>query len=315
MQVFNTLCPIWALLILGAVLGARGFVSKGFIEELNRLIYYVAMPALIVEKLAGATIAGGDALRVYGVFMLGTVACLFLGLGVAWLLKLPRNAYGTFTQAAFRGNLALIGLPVMLFHLSITENPRAEEIETVAVLTLGMIMISYNVLSIIVLQASRDLEEEARRQVVRSTLFRVIKNPLILASLTGAAIAFLQWELPLALDRSLELTAEMTVPASLICIGGRLGVSQLSGQVRPATIAALMKVALVPVLVFLSSLLLPLDQDLLFIAMVFGACPAAAASYVMASELGGDPVLASSSIFLSTILSAASLSVMLILFN
>ncbi len=47
------------------------------------------------------------------------------------------------------------------------------------------------------------------------------------------------------------------------------------------------------------------------IALVLASCPTAAASFVMARQMGGDEALASGSIVLSTVLSAASLAIVL----
>jgi hypothetical protein len=51
------------------------------------------------------------------------------------------------------------------------------------------------------------------------------------------------------------------------------------------------------------------------IAVLLAATPTAAASYVMAQELGGNPRLASSIIILSTLFSAVSVTLLLLLLS
>ena len=64
MVVVNTLVPLLALITLGAALRRWNFAQPGFFRETNRLLYWIAMPALLFYQTAEATIQPGAALRV-----------------------------------------------------------------------------------------------------------------------------------------------------------------------------------------------------------------------------------------------------------
>ena len=96
-----------------------------------------------------------------------------------------------------------------------------------------------------------------------------------------------------------------------MCIGGSLATTPLQGRRSWIVTAALLKVAVLPALVFLLSRfagLGPLEQRT---ALVLSSCPTAAAAFVMARQMGGDEALASGSIALSTLLSTISLAIAL----
>ncbi|MDP6952905.1 MAG: AEC family transporter, partial [Alphaproteobacteria bacterium] len=49
--ILAALLPIFALIALGAVLRRTGFPGDGFWYPLERLIYFLLFPALLVERL------------------------------------------------------------------------------------------------------------------------------------------------------------------------------------------------------------------------------------------------------------------------
>jgi predicted permease len=95
---------------------------------------------------------------------------------------------------------------------------------------------------------------------------------------------------------------------ALLCIGGALATTPVRGSRGWILAAALLKVAVLPGIVFVLGTLAGLGPRDLRIAVVLAASPTAAASFVMARQMGGDEPLASGSIALSTALSAASLA-------
>lgn len=332
-QIINSLVPLFALILLGAALALGGFLKEEFLKQLNRLIYFISLPALIVGKLSVATFQGESALRVFLAIFLGCMAALALSYALCWLLRLPWANYGTFAQAVLRGNLALVGLPVLVYDLRQQNVPEAEEIISVALLALGMIMVLYNVTSVIVLIGSQQRlgsksrhgeepqsqEEAATPRPGKTRLFQrmtkmVVTNPLIIAAVIGSLLSLFTVPMPEFALSALDLAGQIAVPAALISIGARLGNTRITGRVFYPLAAALMKVAVVPVLTYFAARLLGLSEQEMIVVMIFGACPTAVASYIMACELRGDPELAGGAIAISTLLSGISLAVAMVVF-
>ena len=98
---------------------------------------------------------------------------------------------------------------------------------------------------------------------------------------------------------------------ALTCIGGSIAFIKLGKNIAGMAAAVCIKLVLVPGFVFALGTILGLATVDLRIAMVFAACPTAAAAFVMARQMDADEAVASGSIVLSTIFSALALPVAL----
>lgn len=305
MQILDSLAPVFLLIALGSILVRSGFLQKEFLRGLNDLAYWVGLPAVIFLEIARADLETGGFWSVLGVFGGGTAVAI----GGSWIairaLRLPRVSQGTFIQAGFRGNLAFIGLPVVLFAFGDAAGAHREQTLAAAVLVLAPILIAYNVVSVFVLCASHSGDAG---DLMKRTVRQVATNPLILASIGGLMAALLGISFPTFLNRSLEALSRLALPLALICIGGSLVIVPVKSRLSTATTASLVKVALAPAAGLAIGLVFGVNRPLMLVAMIYLACPTAAASYVLARQLGGDEALAASSVVISTVLSLVSLA-------
>ncbi len=264
---------------------------------MNRLTYWFGLPALLIHRIAAASPNFGDVTGLLAVLTLTTL----LGAAAAWIvarvLRLPAGSVGTFVQGAFRGNLAFIGLPVVLYAFSGSGSAGAE---SSALLTFGPAVVLYNVLAVAVLLASSSRGEG--RGALRWTLYGLISNPILLACLLGLALSLSGLELPHLVTRALSALGQMALPLALICIGGALHWTEIRGQLGWAAAGAFMKVALLPTAGLLLAWALGLSPAHTRIVGILLACPVASASYLLATQMKGDGGLASSMIMMSYIM-------------
>ncbi|MBP7142037.1 MAG: AEC family transporter [Opitutaceae bacterium] len=300
MEIFNILGPIFLLIALGGALQRAGFFDTGFLSGANKLTYWVGLPALIFISLMKADHADVS----MGRLLLTLVLATLLSSGLAWLtaraIGVKQGVEGTWAQAAFRGNLTFVGLPLILTTPGLPV--------TAAILTLAPLLVIYNGLSVSLLLLSRHRGAEG---IGRMLAKEIARNPIIVASLAGGAAYLLDLTLWLPIHRSIDLISGMAVPLALICIGGALVLTPLRGNRRLAVYAAIFKTAVSPLIGYGAGRLAGLGQGELKVVLILMACPTAAASYTMVRELGGDENVAASSIVMSTLLSMASLSIIL----
>src|SRR5690606_10074952 len=110
-----------------------------------------------------------------------------------------------------------------------------------------------------------------------------------------------------AIARSLDALSRLALPLALLSIGGSLVVVPVKGRLGPALASSLLKVAAAPLAGIAAARLLGAVPEVTIVAVIFLACPTAAASYVLARQLNGDEALAAASVVVSTILSLVSL--------
>ncbi len=310
-QTFQTLFPVFAVIGLGYGLTKRGFLTNPFLEELNKLVYWICLPSLIVVNLDRASNLAEGSLAIIVVYFAATFCVMGSAFLIAWLLKLQRWQTGTFVQGSFRGNLAFIGIPILVYALRDLEPARVSDILAKAVFVFAPIMILYNVTSVMILQRS---QQGADTGTLLRTLKNVLINPLVLAALSGLCLYLLPVDLPVFFGDTLEFIGRTAAPMALVCVGGGMALTSMEGRYRSASWSAILKVFATPLFAWLISLPFNLTEIELLILMIFSATPTAVASYVMAKQLHGDGAMASGSIIISTLLSMISLSIVVSLF-
>ncbi|MGB5812640.1 MAG: AEC family transporter [Polyangiales bacterium] len=306
-QVLGALTPIVLLVAGGALLLKLDFYGDRFRRDLDRLVYWVAVPALVVEKLAGATSLDPDAGTITAAFLLATTGAIVVGYLIGWAMRLPGPSLSVLVQAGFRGNLAFLALPVIVLAVADSRfDP--EHVETQAILVLAPAMLFYNVVAVLVLELGRSrIDWSALPRMARS----IATNPILVSCVVGIALGLSGLALPAPLDETLSLLGATAAPLALLSLGGTLVVYEVHANLVRAVAGALIKVGVLPVLAWLSGRWFGLDDEGMLVLMVYASAPTAVASYVMASQLGGNEALAASSLVISTLLCAGSLAVAL----
>jgi hypothetical protein len=305
MTILETLAPIFILIAVGAALSRLQFLGREFMADLNRLVFWVAMPALLFHSASRAAGASAQTWWLVGVLLAATLLIALVAWIASLALAIPPAGRGTLVQAAFRGNLAFIGVPVIAATFPAGPAGLVDPSLTTAVIAMTLTMAFYNALAILVLQASRSAEHPPNAGLL---VREVVTNPLLVAGLLGLTVGFLGLTVPRFLDRTLETLAGAAVPLALLGFGSSLVTVRMAARRSWIGWAAALKVTVVPAIVLVLAWTVGLGPVERRIALVFGACPTATAAYIMARQMDGDEALASGSVALSTVLSLASLT-------
>ena len=305
MQVLEPLLPIFLLIAAGVALFKSGFQTQDFRRGLERFVYWIALPALLLVKLAEAPAIGGDALRMFLAVGIATCAAALAAFAFARLRGMPGPVAGTFVQAGCRGNIAFTGLPVV----ALASNYDAE-INAKAALVLGPLVVLFNILSVVALVLPH---QKPDLRLPLRLLKSVATNPLIVACIIGLAWSNLVGPLPSVVHETFSLVGRTAAPLALICLGGAMVAYRLGSQTKRASASAVIKLALTPAVAWLVAQPLGIEGSDLRTVLIFAAAPTAVASYVLTTQLKGDGPLAAATIVLSTALSIFSLAAALYL--
>lgn len=307
---FQTLFPLFVTLGLGYGLARLGWFSQTLNRELNRVLFYISLPALILHSLATAEAIPQGTSGIVLAFLGATLLAAILAHGMARLLGLRREQWGSFAQAAFRGNLGYTGIPVITFAVSTQPAAEAAAALAQAVFVFAPAMLLYNTLSVTVLVHSQAVEGT---HTLRRAVVQVARNPLILASLLGLGIFAMPFPLPGPVLRTFQFVGQMAAPVSLLCIGAGVAYLSMKGRYRSAIVASLLKVGLVPLFALALAKLLRVEGNSLLVLMILSSCPTAAAAYIMSAELRGDMAMTAGAIILSTVLCIPGLALIMAL--
>lgn len=312
MHPVETLLPVVLLILLGWLLARIRFLGPDFIAQLNKLTFYVALPAFILRSMTEVESVSPSAGRLFLLLFGCTVAAILVALALAFALGARRSAWGSVAQAAFRGNLAYGGLPILTYSLGAAPQETQAAALGLALLVFAPLTASYNFLAVLCLSPWRDwtgLQGWARAGV------SILSNPLILSCLAGFALAHAQFHFPRPLHQALTSLGAVALPVALLCIGGSFIGVKLQGRWRSLAIAVTVKLVVLPLMAWIGCSTLGFHGIERKIAMIFASMPTAATAFTMAKEMGGDEVVSSAAVMLSTVLASFTLSIVLWLVN
>lgn len=301
LNVVNTLAPVVLLISLGAFLRRIRLMPAAMAAWASTLTYWVALPALLFVETSGMRTRFSDHADAFAAIIAATAVCIGAGYAIAALMRLPTPSAAALVQAGYRGNLAYIGIPVIVYSANAADSTAT---------AIGMLMVAsvvpvYNMAAVVVLLGT---QHRFRLSSMGPLFLRVLSNPLILACAAGMAWAWTGMGIPSALSRTLEPLGRMALPLALLSIGGSLDPRQVHGVLRPVAAASAIKLLLAPLIGLVMARLLGLRGDELRIVLFMLSCPTASASYVMAANMGADSHLTAGAIVMSTILSLIPLA-------
>lgn len=302
-SVIDSLLPVVLLILLGAALRRYGFMPDLFFHGLNKMAFWIGLPATLYLDIAGAQSQGGSALRVSGVILIASAFAGLVAWGTAAGLRLPPASLRSFIQGTFRGNLAYVGIPVVYYALR--DNPEAR---SMAVLAMAPTVPVFNVAAVLVLTPPG---EGDRLRSAGRTLQAICRNPLIISCVLGLIAQNRGFVLPLSLNTTLKTIGGIGLPAALLALGASLSLKRVRGRWPATMAAATIKVALSPLVGYAAGRAMGLSEINLLVAVLYAAMPTAVASYVMADQMEADGDLAAAIIVASTMMAFPVLAVIL----
>ncbi|MCG6656576.1 AEC family transporter [Halomonas campisalis] len=294
-SVMGALGPLFLLILLGYLLGWLRHPGSDFWPQLERLIYFLLFPAMLVSTLATADVAQVPVGRL-ALVLLG--AMLALGT-LLWALRrwlaLEAAAFTSVFQGALRFNTYVGVAGAAALH--------GAHGATVAAVAVALLVPVVNVLCVASFIAAGTLGPSSLGQ----SLAALLRNPLILACLLGIALNLSGIGLPGWSEATVELLGRAALPLGLVAVGVALRPRALMRLDRGVWSANLVKLVLMPTLVLALALALGLDAVSRDVALLFAALPTATSAYILARQLGGDAELMAALITGQTLLAMATL--------
>lgn len=300
-EIITIVFPVFLVVALGYAIRRTSLLNDDFLFQLNRLVYYIALPLLLFYKIASA-----DFSRSFDIVLVGGVAiAVAAGFALTYIFAVWKNygdtIRGTFCQCASRGNLAYVGLAIVF-------NAYGESGLATAGVLLGFIVPLLNFFSLIFLL----LPHRENRLNPITFLQQILLNPLIVACFIGTAWSYFQIPIPEVFDRALHIVTGMALPLALISIGASFSMRKLRGDLRIAFWAVGFKLGIMPAMTAVLLFLLGITGENLAVGVLFAGTPTATAAYIFSQQMRGDAELAGAIIMLTTLLSVFTYTVLLL---
>ncbi len=295
MVILQVILPTFLIVGTGYLVGK---IERFDPRTLSNLTIYVLTPSLVFHRLYVSPLN----LTALGRIFLYAVAIVFVMFALAQisghLLHLDQVNLSTFTLTVALFNAGNMGLPVILFGFG-------EQGLSVAVVLVVSHILMTNTLGVFLAARARGNKTEALKQI------------FLLPGLYAIASAFLLGQggiaLPKAILQPVQLLGNAAIPVSTLILGIQLSSSRIQGDLRLTGLASAFRLLVAPAL---AAVLLPLFgfEGLAFrVLLVQSAMPSAVYSVILSSKFDANASLASTTVLVSTLLSALTLSGLLLL--
>lgn len=299
-SVLASLLPVFLIIICGYGLKKSKFPGDNFWPGAEQIVYYILFPALLFSSSAGASWEFFSVASMVWAIL----STMFVMSGLLLLLRPRLTKKDASFTSIFQGSIRFTSYIGLAAAFSLFGD---EGLYLAAVLITVLIPL-VNVLSVMVLV--RYGGQKGGWYWIFTT---VIKNPLIIACLAGMLVNLLGWQLPAIVENMTTILGRGSLPLGLLAVGSSLDFSSIKKTGLEIVYACLLKLILLPLLMWLTCTLLGVDNLSTAIAVLFAALPGSPLSYVLAKQLGGDTKLMSSIIAVQTGVSMISLPVIIAL--
>jgi predicted permease len=277
--------PIYIIVLIGYLCTRFDLFEKPDMRVFGKFVLNLALPALIFNALARRHISE----VLHPAYLLAYLGGSLLVLTTAYLAGrhlggLNRTRSTFLAMGMSCSNSSFIGFPILMLMVA-----------PVAGVALALNVIVENLVMLPLLLA---LAENARggggtwHQIVRQTLKRLMRNPLVLSVTAGLVVSLAQIDLPQPMLRTVTLFAQASGGLSLFVIGGTLVGLPLSNgwqRVIPVVIGKLVGHPLAVLLVISLLPLLgvaPMGTELRAAALLMAAMPMLSIYPILAQAYG-----------------------------
>ena len=285
LTVLNITAPVFLLAAVGFSWVKMGFEYR--VEFVTRLAMTLSVPCLIFaalmqtdvdpEALAALSLA---AFVAYGLVMVGCFV----------VVKLARLDMQTYLAPLIFGNTGNLGLPLALFAFG--------------EVGLGYAVVVFAVMAILSFTIGIWMVAGS------GSLKRVVREPLVAATLLGALFLWQGWETPAFLTNTIELIGQMAIPMMLITLGVAVARLETKAMTR-AAVLSVVKVFICVGAAWLAAHWFGLEPIAAAVLIVQVATPVAVTSYLLAEKYGADAQPVAGLVVASTLLSVLALPVIL----
>lgn len=320
----RAILPILFVILLGYASQRIFTWSDEFYKTLNQMCFRLFLPIQLFYNIYSIESLAAMNWTVIGYLFFGILLCFFVGLGASRLFVREHRKKGVITQASFRSNQAILGIPL-------ANALGGEAAMAFASLATSVCVPLFNVLAVITLTVFSD--KGGRKLSPRSLLRQVITNPLIIGCLSGLLVVVIRQLLPTvdgtavftirnqlpSVYQTLGNLSKVASPVMLFVLGTRLNFASVPGLLPQLRLGVLLRLVICPALVLGLAVLLRTPLGITALEMptliAVSSMPVAVSSAVMVQEIGGDDQLAGQLVVWTSVLSIVSVFCIVYLFR
>jgi predicted permease len=276
----NAITPIFLIIAIGYLLYRTRIVGEEVWSAIEHICFYLLLPFLIIRTLSRANLGSVpivDFMLVLVVAIIGMSLILIL-IHMALRGRYPHG--GPSFTSLFQGITRFHGFVA----LATIGSLYGDEGVTLAALALAIMVPMLNMLSVIVLSL---YGSGANNPDFTQVLIRILRNPLIIACAAGL---LLNWTgVPDVIFDTIIIIGNGGLGLALLAVGAGLRIGQAADQKLLVATGVFTRLIGMPLIIIGMASLIGLEGLPRTVAIIAGAVPTAASSYVMARKWEAMP--------------------------
>ncbi len=296
--------PVFVLIAVGYGLRKSDFLPDATWRPIEKLSIHLFYPGFLIPAIWHADLSGGGAGAAGSAAVVAVLIVATLTLLAKPLMTIEGPAYTSVFQGVIRWN-SFVFLPVIQTVYG------AEGLALAAVVIAAIIPVT-NILCVIVLVRWGADQRVTSPLALAKAIF---SNPILLACLIGLALNFAGVPRIPGISDTFQLLGAAALPLGLIVAGAGLSFAAVAQRKVTIGLVSVVKLGIMPPLMWGLCVLFGGDAMAQGVALLCGAAPGAAASYILARQMGGDAPLMAGIVALTTVGSAVTIPILLALFH
>lgn len=305
LSILAVVAPVFALMVVGNLAVRFKLFPASGVSALVGFVNNFCTPCLLFQQMLTVDFRSAFDLAIIVPFYIGALACLPIGILIA--RKAFKNRPGEAVSSAFAGsfsNTVLVGLPL----ISRAYGDAALPVLFSLIGLHGAIMLSAGMITMEMMR--RDGASLGRTLWV--ALKRVASNSLIWGIVAGLIGNLLGITLIEPADAFFTMMASAVTPAALFAIGGALNEYKLSDNWAQAAAMSTLKLLVQPFIAYVLMVwVLHVPLETARYGIMLAAMPAGINVYIFATYYNRAVNVATNTILISTVASAATISMWL----
>jgi malonate transporter len=289
------LAPVFATIALGYGMRQIDIIDEGAWPALERLTYYLFLPALLIHSIASTDINDLPIDQVLIVVWLVLVIVVVMLLSMRRTFAFGDPSFAAVLQGAIRPNTYVALAAAFALHAE-------DALPSVALAIVAFVPL----VNLFAVLGHARFGKAGAKSLMR-LLLDVFTNPLILACAAGIALNRTNVEIPRGVDTLLEMLGRAALPLGLVTVGAALEFSQLRGKAGAILASSLFKLMLLPAMVMIGLNIARVEGVSADVVLLFAATPASISCYIVSRQMGGDAPLMAGIITLQSLAAALSL--------
>ncbi len=300
METVRLLIPLFAILGVGYGLKTLRVVPLEFGGQLGRLVFYAVLPAMLFSASKDVDLSSAAGVSATAAYLVTLFIVIPLSVLVSRLL--PPQQRGAFAQAAFRPNLAYMGVAV-------TAQLYGDKALPIMAMILSGGVIIHATGTVVVLHLLR--HADAKPDFAR-LLRMVLTNPIIISVAAGLTVAATGLTIPPVVEEPIRLLRRMSLPTVLLTVGFSIDFHEIAKRIGSLSLVVAFKLFLMPLIGFtVYRYLFDGSGDTLLIMTLACGMPTAVMAQSFASAMDADESLTAAAVSGTTLLILISVPILL----